>query len=890
MLIKDIVRPVVRNAVRPVIRSTSTGSSWTDAIYILTSGVTWYKREINTTLGYFKLWYSSDSGVSYEQLMSLDLTEASVIIDLSHQYRHRITDGAYYVDRTLTATGYAGVEGTDWENLYNNSSWSSYWAALLKDLWIKEDSRNGLELTDSLGGTNPVIQLPYLYAEDTDEYAKFIDSGRDLDIGANDQFTLCVKAKSELVGKTAYRAIAGKIVAGTTNGRYGIFQNITDGYISAVLQTSSTSYVISSTIDHTDGVCRFIRMYVNQTTKKFGLVINESLIDEIDFLGIPGNIPTTAFFGLGVANASGAGGGTNWIDRGSYYGCYVYHKILSVSEGASLMNGGSVAGAVAFWDCNLRQDNILVDASGNGYHLTGVNLNKATNLKYSSNGNQHCLNIGYSLYENFPNKEIQIPYTPSGIPLTGYTPSGYTKTVDVSGSLTNYNLADSYLQIVGLDRSDTDECTYLARRTDLQWYYDVNNVSWIHSSELLNNTLSNYFYSDYRGLWFTKITDRLLTELIKCSSNLIGVNYEKAIKYTGESGFLKFDVIIEGHICAVKGSKVLKFDDIDTLSLSLDSGTTYPITKVLTGVTEIQHAFIFDNGNILFCSMDKCYYSNDNLSTYQESTVTGIDGNPFVPGTGQNFRSFVSDFNEITHDGVKLHTWGAYATSGTTESDNINQWETTDGGVNVKSVYKFHVSIPDVECNHVHSIIYVPSLGIFLMTTGDNDVGHNNLMSGIRDGGSGVWAWSVLGSGAADSIWELGSTSSDDTYLYLVGEASTYKGLKRLLLTDLANVATNQVKVYDTNVSSTVISNVNGILVYNDRGAVDGYNLNFSLNGKKFFTRQFTEILLGENLSAYYPKGYLDNGYILFQCLSAGEDAVNFTDGATLLIKPTEIS
>jgi hypothetical protein len=81
-------------------RKSSGGISWTSLIYILKSGATWYKREINNTEGYFKLWYSSDSGANYEMLFNIDLTEQSVLIDLDHEYVHSIVGTAYKVTTT----------------------------------------------------------------------------------------------------------------------------------------------------------------------------------------------------------------------------------------------------------------------------------------------------------------------------------------------------------------------------------------------------------------------------------------------------------------------------------------------------------------------------------------------------------------------------------------------------------------------------------------------------------------------------------------------------------------------------------------------------------------------------------------------------------------------
>ena len=85
----------------------------------LRSGDTWYRREINDAGGYFVLSYSADTGVTWENLLVLDLTEDSVIIDRAYAYSHRIVGTQYRVDNILTVLGYAGVEGTDWENLYS---------------------------------------------------------------------------------------------------------------------------------------------------------------------------------------------------------------------------------------------------------------------------------------------------------------------------------------------------------------------------------------------------------------------------------------------------------------------------------------------------------------------------------------------------------------------------------------------------------------------------------------------------------------------------------------------------------------------------------------------------------------------------------------------------
>jgi hypothetical protein len=86
---------------------------------ILKSGLIWYWREVNVGGGYFSLHYSEDGGVTWETIITLDITETNPVIDLLGEYRHRIDGTKYKVDQTLTPLGYAGAENTDWETIYS---------------------------------------------------------------------------------------------------------------------------------------------------------------------------------------------------------------------------------------------------------------------------------------------------------------------------------------------------------------------------------------------------------------------------------------------------------------------------------------------------------------------------------------------------------------------------------------------------------------------------------------------------------------------------------------------------------------------------------------------------------------------------------------------------
>ena len=96
------------------------GSDWTT----LTSGLIVYRK--GTRSGMYVIDKSEDGGITWElDLVRLELDEDSIIISIDdgvEGYRHVIRDEAYCIDHELTATGFDGVENTDWENVYNTNT------------------------------------------------------------------------------------------------------------------------------------------------------------------------------------------------------------------------------------------------------------------------------------------------------------------------------------------------------------------------------------------------------------------------------------------------------------------------------------------------------------------------------------------------------------------------------------------------------------------------------------------------------------------------------------------------------------------------------------------------------------------------------------------------
>ena len=119
ILQKSVTGNLVQGGVYGTITEGGAYPVWDIFWKFLISGNIWYRREINDAGGYFVLSYSSDAGSTWEDLLVLDLTEDSVIIDRDHVYNHRIVGTEYRVDNFLTALAYTGTEGIDWENLYS---------------------------------------------------------------------------------------------------------------------------------------------------------------------------------------------------------------------------------------------------------------------------------------------------------------------------------------------------------------------------------------------------------------------------------------------------------------------------------------------------------------------------------------------------------------------------------------------------------------------------------------------------------------------------------------------------------------------------------------------------------------------------------------------------
>jgi hypothetical protein len=748
-------------------------------------------------------------------------------------------------------------------------------------LYVKKDSRSGLTLVDSVAGNNLTVVPACFITSGNTQYFDYAGNNTDFDIGITD-YTIIIAAR--LRANAITTNWWGKLNAPNSgSGSYLIYQANT-GIYHAYVKSSGTSVDIATSAI-TDQNIHVHEIRINNTTKKVSYYFDGTQVgSDTSFTGTFGS--DTAKFGMQPYAAS-------YNQVTGYTEGAVLKRLITPEERTNIVNG--IYPSDCFWH-GVFTGQACTDVSGGNRHLTGTGITEI-NTDYNTKGSQSLLNNGYTVYEKLGSKDIHIPMSNAKTRVTSaIVPTGYTiRTTlpDVVGDLLNFNCAKSYVAIPSMDRSNTTNFSYLARNTTLNQYYNATYKAYLHSQEFTNAQISNYANDATRGLAFSKIVDGILQEYYFYATNKTGTDYEKAIKHSTESGVLKFDVTTGPHICAISddGLKVLKFDDVHTFSLSTDGGVTYPIT-LLTTLSSCDVAGFATNGNIGFGDATKMYYSSDNLATYHESTVTGADGNAYSGGTLGNFRPWKTSGN-FTTKGTSLFMWMNYPITGTCVIDNINLWGTKDGFVNVKSYYKFNYSEPTAYVRHGHDIQYDSLSDTILIQTGDDlldSVLRNNVMQGTYTSATDSFAISIIGRGAQGTIWEGGGFVFKGDYYYSSGEDLTPRGVRRGARNDLANYATNQTQVFITGLPSIYFGLIGDYIIMGEGGAGGSDYISFSLDGLKYFTRRFPQLTPLVPYGTYIGIGKLSSGYIVFQCIEAGETLDNYTKGNTLLVKPTIIS
>lgn len=757
----------------------------------------------------------------------------------------------------------------------SSSSWKSrLFAQNDLNFWSKENTRSGLTLPNSLGGDPATIQLPYFKKSAVTNYAYVADNGA-FDIG-NSDLTLYGWVRQDDAILTASQGYIGKLYTASLNGKYGIGVTLTTGKLYAICQSSGGAVLAYTDNSIVGAGMLFCLMEIDQTAKKLRLFVNNIQVGgDVAFTGTFNALANTIEFMIGGMNYTDGGVG-NLSKLSSFSDIGIHHRLLSTDEKTLLYNHGSIScdANEAHWPCNSFNIN---DISGNGFHMTGSGLTAAS-VSYGSEGSRHGLNYGYSSYE-LGNGRIDVFNKLDGTPIVSPTlPVGYVKAkkndnitdADYVGDSLNHNGVDSYINIPysNWDRSSATNFHIDGR---VGKYISTNTNLW-HETELKQFQLNNKANSGYQGLNFVKRSENVIKEIIGYNTDKTGNDLKKVLQYCGVySDWAFIDYYFEDrHVCVHRDNKVLFFDG-RYLTLSADGGTTILNTLDLNGVvTQIDYAEIYLNGNICFAGPTKMYYSDDNLETYQESTITGADGNPFVPTTADNFYcSLLSE--RVIIGGNEIDVIGNYSIHADTEYININAFYTINAGVSWKSFYKVNYTNPVKEFRHIHCINYNTGDGYFYITTGDGQASSNvHILQAHYDIDLDTWEITLVSSnnqiGRLEGIAFHGDVCFAGSDSYTVANHGIYK----FKLTDISQI-TKYKNIINTYSEGTFIfrDSLGNIIVtsYND------YAVFVSKENKDTFIKHYVSggTAFPAGVGSYVPSRAKNTaGYALLQSYSSG--------------------
>ncbi len=791
-----------------------------------------------------------------------------------------------------------GIGNIDLRNIRSGFSWSQYWASRKV---LSSSGRDGLTIPSSIGD-DLSIHLPYL--DVTNGRGYFITDNGALNIanvGATG-FSLCGWVKSNTTNKSTIRAFAGKGVSGTTANSYYIGVNTGTGVFRTLLRDgAANSIVINSAIDSTTAGLTFLTLTIDKTNKLIRFYVNNDLIgDPVSYPTAFGALDNKYMFCVGSANSGVGDNIYSYPAIASFGDWYVFPKTLSTEEIATLIAGGSVSGATAHWPFNEH----AFDVSGNNYHLTKT-YGFLGSYKYDNTiASKYSLGHGYSVWKRDDSEDVYVPYLNSGTPMTDpKLPAGYTKYKDYPYDANKINLLPCKIRIAddNWDKSDETKFNIFARNTI---YYDATHPGDWHTKEFNQFRINGYCVASHIGIpnvivSANSITNReSLVEIFSLSEQPL--NYDQLLKYTGDETAMPEDVVLDYyytdiHYAAVDGNKIFAFDEANSLlKLSLDKGETWVNTIDVSGViTIITYAVFFPNGNILFCDHTKAYYSDDNLVTYNESTVLDIAGNPFVPTATENFWSLHKDAT-YEKNGATHVLFSNYALNAATEYININVWRSRDSGLTVESIYKGDVTTPigalvAPHIRHSHGVTRNPHTGKIYFITGDW-VDECCWIEGVDDPVTDVITWTLLRQ--FDSISRFKSTGLAfiDGYVIWGGDVTSYNaenGIWKCLIEDIGDES-KQVKIFDTTINGGggfYSNHVNEIIAL----MAGGKHIVVSNDGINFHPKFFIggpDVNTGAARNSYYAfgPGKLD-GYYRGDIYEDTEVANERTKGVCIMLK-----
>lgn len=215
-----------------------------------------------------------------------------------------------------------------------------------------------------------------------------------------------------------------------------------------------------------------------------------------------------------------------------------------------------------------------------------------------------------------------------------------------------------------------------------------------------------------------------------------------------------------------------KVGDKRYLRISQDLGKTWKEFENTYG--DLVYFHIFSTGDMLFATMNWCYYIDKELTAIYPSQIYDYNGSVFEPVAKEHFFQIGDCKNYIWKiDGVEILVWGDYSYGGTNDPNYVARvWYTTDCGHSVKCAIKFNETKIDgkvQKCRHTHGVRYDRFDKAFYIPTGDN-TSQCQLIKGIYNPQKDEWNFKRLGSG---NNYKFSRIYFNKYYAYMITDYTT---------------------------------------------------------------------------------------------------------------------
>jgi len=208
------------------------------------------------------------------------------------------------------------------------------------------------------------------------------------------------------------------------------------------------------------------------------------------------------------------------------------------------------------------------------------------------------------------------------------------------------------------------------------------------------------------------------------------------------------------------------------LRISKDLGYTWKEFENTYG--NLVYFHIFSTGDMLFATMNWCYYIDKDLTCITPSQVYDYNGSVFEPVAREHFFQIGDNKNYIWKiDDSEVLVWGDYSYGGVSDRNYVARvWYTIDYGRSVKCAIKFDETKIDGKvqnCRHTHAVRYDRFDQAFYIPTGDSGTGCQ-LIKGKYNPQMDKWEFHRLGSGIN---YKFSRIYFNQDYAFLVTDYTT---------------------------------------------------------------------------------------------------------------------